>query len=68
MAAPPSEKDVDGQDKTENGVASSDLDVAIDVKAERQVIRKLDMWIVPPVMLLYLFRLDCLRHRSSYSH
>ena len=32
-------------------------DVYIDPKEEKALLRKLDRWIVPPVMLLYLFRL-----------
>ncbi|KFA81386.1 hypothetical protein S40288_08383, partial [Stachybotrys chartarum IBT 40288] len=31
-----------------------DADVFIDEEAERRLLRKLDLWIVPPVMLLYL--------------
>ena len=30
-------------------------DVYIDPKEEKALLRKLDRWIVPPVMLLYLF-------------
>lgn len=30
-------------------------DIFIDEEAEKKLIRKLDVWIVPPVMLLYLF-------------
>lgn len=30
-------------------------EVYIDPKEERALLRKLDRWIVPPVMLLYLF-------------
>jgi hypothetical protein len=32
-------------------------DVYIDPKEEKALLRKLDRWIVPPVMLLYLFSL-----------
>jgi hypothetical protein len=59
------EKEVDSEgqkggplDATKIDAHGVDLTVAdmIDHAAEARVIRKLDMWIVPPVMLLYLFR------------
>ncbi|KAG9255500.1 major facilitator superfamily domain-containing protein [Emericellopsis atlantica] len=49
MAVPKKDMDLDGS-------TPADLrdDIAIDPVAERKLIRKLDLWIVPPVMLLYL--------------
>jgi hypothetical protein len=41
------DKDIEEQHATQD-------DVYIDPVAEKALLRKLDMWIVPPVMLLYL--------------
>ena len=57
MATPLSEKELEHNPDKDHAIttAAGDLDAAIDDEAERKVIRKLDLWIVPPVMLLYLF-------------
>ncbi|KAI6782675.1 putative transporter -like protein [Emericellopsis cladophorae] len=51
MAAPKKDMDLDGSTPPD---LRDDIDNAIDPVAERKLIRKLDLWIVPPVMLLYL--------------
>jgi hypothetical protein len=50
--ASPSAPDV-ADDKKHHTVRD---EVYIDPKEEKALLRKLDRWIVPPVMLLYLFR------------
>jgi hypothetical protein len=61
----PTKKEVDSESQKDDTPGTTkidshgvDLSVAdmIDHDAEARVIRKLDLWIVPPVMLLYLFR------------
>jgi len=39
----------------EEGLHGDHPEIQVDTIAERQLLRKLDLWIIPPVMLLYLF-------------
>jgi hypothetical protein len=46
---------LDSADKKQHNAVQDD--VYIDPQEEKALLRKLDRWIVPPVMLLYLFSL-----------
>lgn len=50
------DKKQEGTTSFEMEEAARDLsEVQVDTIAERQLLRNLDIWIIPPVMLLYLF-------------
>jgi MFS family permease len=45
---------LDDSSPAAHNALAGDQNIVIDEEAERRLLRKLDMWIVPPVMLLYL--------------